>query len=341
MSKRLSFGCELEWSDIDRSVDIPVELGEWEGPKIAGYYMGSEIDIVNTKGRWRGVGTDPLCVNCPVGGEIHVQPSYTIDSQMVRIMRIMNLFFTVGVACPNHGHIHIGVKGIKDDLNLIKNIFTYTKLNELDMMKACCGYNKQDHQTIMSSDLEDWVKSYLLIGDGKQINPAIYDKIENAESVDEVIDYLNKYNAIDYDWVTGEGILTENSHRTCLNLYNLVKGETVEFRIFRSSIQPVEIYSALYFAQRYMEEAMKGIEGKPVVEILKEGNFKFAPLNFDYELAKSWQETRSTKNRSGCFKHYMGTTIPAEEPAEVPGEGFYDILKLCKLDFNNEKIQFS
>lgn len=341
MEHKLSFGCELEWSDIDRTVDIPINLGEWEGPKIAGYYMGSEIDIVNTKGQWRGIGTDPLCINCPVGGEIHVQPSYTIDSQLIRIMRIMDLFSTICVACPNHGHIHVGIKDIKQDLNTIKNIFAYTKMNELDMMKYCCGYNEDDYKEVMSSDLEDWVKSYLLIGDGKQINPGIYDKIEQSNSVDEVIELLNNYNAIDYDWVAGKGILTENSHRTCLNLYNLVKGETVEFRIFRSSIHPVEMYSALYFSQRYIEEAIKGVEGKPVLEILKEGNFKFAKLNFDYDLAKSWQETRSTKGRCGCFKHYMGTTIPSEESKEVKGEGFYDILELCKLDFNNEKIQHS
>lgn len=341
MEHKLSFGCELEWSDIDRSVDIPIELGEWEGPKIAGYYMGSEIDIVNTKGRWRGIGTDPLCLNCPVGGEIHTQPSYTIETQMIRIMRIMDLFFTVGVACPNHGHIHVGIKDIKQNLNLIKNIFAYTQKNEMTMMKSCCGYNEEEYKEIMDSNLEDWVKSYLVVGDGKQINPKLYDKVAGAKSVDEVINYLNEYNAIDYDWVANKGVITENSHRTCLNLYNLVKGETVEFRIFRSSINPVEIYSALYFCKRYIEEAMKGLEGIPVEEILKEGNFKFAKLNFDYELAKSWQESRSTKKRSGCFKHYTGTVIPSEDNSIVEGEGFYDILNLCKIDFNNQKIQFS
>ena len=71
----ISYGYEIEWSDIDRRVDIPIKLGQWEGPKIAGYYMGSEIDIVNTVGVWKGIGTDPLCIDCKVGGEINVQPS--------------------------------------------------------------------------------------------------------------------------------------------------------------------------------------------------------------------------------------------------------------------------
>ena len=51
---RLSFGAELEWSDVDRRQDIPEELGSWEGPKIAGRNLGSELDIVNTRGKWKG-----------------------------------------------------------------------------------------------------------------------------------------------------------------------------------------------------------------------------------------------------------------------------------------------
>ena len=339
----LSFGCELEWSDIDRRVDIPKGLGSWEGPKIAGYYMGSEIDIVNTKGRWKGHGTDPLCIDCPVGGEIHTQPSNTIDSQMYRIMRIMNLFNTVCVACPNHGHIHVGIPGIKQDLEALKNLFRYTCKNELDMMKACCGYDVKEHDTItQSKKLQDWVKQYLIIGDGKQINPELYDRVEEAQTVQEILTLLETVVAVDYDWVTGEGMPTENSHRTCLNLFNLTKGETVEFRIFRASINPVEIYSSLMFAKRYVEEALKGTEGKPVVDILTEGNFKFAPLNFDEDLAEGWQNTRQTKGRCGCFKHYTGTCITSEDLIEYDDSAFsvglVNILKLVKKDFAGKTI---
>lgn len=351
MNNGLTFGLELEWSDIDRKVDIPEELGEWEGPKIAGFAMGSEIDIVNTKGRWRGHGTDPLCINCPVGGEIHTQPSSTIETQMIRFMRIMDLFPTVCTACPNHGHIHVGIPGIKSNLNLIKNMFRYLKENELDLMKACCGYGSVEHEEVVNSDLEEWVKSYLLVGDGKQLNPVVYSMVESAKSVSEVLCILNEIPAIDYDWITDEGRLTVCSHRTCLNMFNLTKGETVEFRIFRSTINPVELYSSLYMSKRFVEEALKGQNGKPVIEILKEGNFKFAKLNFDEDLARGWQETRSTKGRCGCFKHYMGTVMPSEDPilsneyseemSTSFEEGLVDILQLCKLDFEGKIIEYN
>lgn len=345
---KITFGTELEWSDIDRAVEIPRELGSWEGPRIAGRACGSEIDIVNTKGRWRGVATDPLCMTCPVGGEIHVQPTYTIESQLVRILRIMNLFNTVGVACPNHGHIHVGVPGILSDLEALKNVFRYTRENEFDVMRACNGYDEEEHDRVMDSTCADWVKSYLLIGDAKQINPEIYDLVENSNSVEEVLEYLRTVKAIDYDWVTGEGILTENSHRTAINLYNLTRMETIEFRVFRASINPVEIYSSLYFSMRYIQEALLGHKGKPVREILKEGVFRFAPLDFDEELALGWQETRKTKGSCGPLKKTSGSVKACEDkswldPKEVNtvfDRSLLDILELCKLDFEGKMVSF-
>lgn len=339
-SNRLTFGCELEWSDTDRRVDIPESVGSWEGPKIAGYYMGSEIDIVNTKGKWKGHGTDPLCLDCPVGGEIHTQPSSTIESQMYRIMDIMNRFSTVAVACPNHGHIHVGIAGIKDDLQAIKNLFAYTKANEADLITACCGYSEAEAQEVRNSGLGTWVQDYLLVGDGKSISPDLYGLVERADTVSEVLNALERVSCDDWFWDTDMRVPTVGSHRTAFNLFNLTKGETVEFRIFRASVNPVEIYSTLYFAKRYVEEALKGADGKPVAEILTEGEFKFPKLNFDEDLALGWQNTRSTKGRCGCFKHYTGTVSPSEYKLENSAfdQGMELILNLVKTDFNRGTI---
>lgn len=342
----LSFGAELEWSDIGRSIDIPKELGSWEGPKIAGMNLGSEIDLVNTKGEWRGIATDPLCLDCPVGGEIHVTPSYTIESQLIRIMRIMDLFPQVGVACPNHGHIHVGIKGIRNDLQALKNIFEYTSHNEHNVLVNCCGYDKEQYREVMDSDLKDWVKEYLVIGDAKSIAPELFEQVAKAETLTKVWKALKLVEAENYDWVGGVARIAHGSHRTCVNLYSLLRGETVEFRVFRASLNPAEIYSSLLFCKRYVEEALKGKDGKPVEEILNEGNFRFAPLDFNYELAKGWQETRQTKGRSGPLKKFAGVSEPTEdvivEHSVLSSESFeqalFDILTLCKADFKGQKL---
>lgn len=344
--KNISFGCELEWSDIDRRIDIPEELGSWEGPKIAGRYTGSEIDIVNTRGRWRGHGTDPLCMKCPVGGEIHVNPTRTVNSQLLRVLRILDLFPTVDVACTNHGHIHVGMPGILQDLKTLKNIFAYVEMNEMAVLENCVGYTKEEGLKVAKAQIDEWVKEYLLCGDGKKIHPNVFARVKTARSVSEVLTILQEERAIDFFYHDNSQKITENSHRTAINLYNLVRMETIEFRIFRASINPVEIYSSLMFVQRFIQEAVKGVEGKPVVEILKEGQFKFARLNFNEELAQGWQKTRSSKGACGCLKKSQGVIPVSEDPILVNHEftsfetGLYNILTLCELDFEGSELIF-
>ena len=341
---KLSFGAELEFSDVDRSIDIPKGLGAWEGPKIAGYNLGSEIDIVNSKGIWRGIATDPLCLDCPVGGEIHVNPSWTIDSQLIRIMRIIGLFPQVGVACPNHGHIHVGIQGIWNDMEAVKNIFRYTRNQQYAVLEHCSGYKATDSVDIHQAKLADWVKEYLLVGDAKTAADELFERVEQANTTQEIRKALAEVECFNYEWVDKFVYPAPKSHRTSVNLYSLLRGETVEFRVFRASINPVEIYSSLLFSKRYIEEALRGEKGKSVEEILKEGQFRFAPLNFDEDLARGWQETRQSKGRSACLKKFAGVSEPTEdhileaEEMTVFERALLDILKLCKMDFNGETI---
>ena len=346
---QFTYGCELEWSDIDRRIDVPEDLGSWEGPKMAGHYMGSEIDIVNTQGKWRGVGTDPLCITCPVGGEIHTVPSPDIESQLYRIMRIMELFPKLGVACPNHGHIHVHVPGLKNDLRIIKNFFDYLEQNENDIITACCGFDKNEHDVIQNSDLAKWVKSYLIIGDGKHISPKLYKVIKQANSVEECMKALESIECLDWDCITDEYYETNGSHRTAVNMFNLLKGDTIEFRIFRSSLNPIEIYSCLKFVEVVVHEAVKGKEGRSVKQILEDNTYEFPKLNFDYELAKGWQDTRQTKGRCGPFKKsFSSATIICSDPITRKTEytldgfeaGLKAILDICENEWKGHDLSY-
>lgn len=319
MIGNLTFGAELEWSDIDRTIDIPEELGSWEGPRVAGRYLGSEIDIVNTRGEWAGVATDPLAIDCPVGGEIHTVPSATTASQLFRIMRILDLFPTVNVACPNHGHIHVGIPGIleQENLELLKNIFRYLKDNEGDILDYCCGLTRDDIRDIQNSHLEDWVKDYLLCGDAKMINPEVYDLVEEARTPEQILGILSVLPCYDYrfspDTYKREPYLSENSHRTAVNVFNLTKMGSIEFRCFRASLNPEEILSCLEFSRLVTIEALKGKDGSPVDKILFDHHFTFPRINFNESLALGWQKTRQTKGRSGPFKKSSGILTVTED----------------------------
>ena len=333
----VSYGCELEWSDIDRSIDIPAELGSWEGPKLAGKYMGSEIDIVNTQGAWAGKAVDPLCITCPVGGEIHTVPSFTIESQLCRIMRIMELFPKIGVACPNHGHIHVCIPELKTDLNILKRFFVYLRKNEDYLIQACCGFDTEEHDKIVTSGLPEWAKKYFIIGDGKHIHPELYEAIAASETLGQAFEFLKRIPCLDWDCATGEYYETYNSHRTAVNMFNLTKGNTIEFRIFRASLNPFEIWSSLSFVRDFVEQALQGEEGMPVSEILLKNNYLFPKLNFDEALAQGWVNTRQTKGRCGPFKKsFSSADFIVEDPvmsaSELTGfeSGLQHILYICK-----------
>ena len=335
-SSPMTFGCELEWSDIDRSIDIPEELGSWEGPKMAGYYMGSEIDIVNTQGKYKGIATDPLCITCPVGGEIHTVPSYTIQSQLCRIMRIMELFPKLGVACPNHGHIHVGIPELKTDLTILKNFFDYLQKNEEDLIRYCCGFNEEEHDRVVMSNLPEWAKKYFIIGDGKHINPDLYKAVSEAGTLEEAFRYIERIPCLDWDCCTGEFYETDGSHRTAVNMFNLTKGNTIEFRIFRASLNPLEIWSTLKITEAFVYEALKGEKGKPFKELLLEGKYQFPKLNFNEFLAESWVSTRHSKGRCGPFKKsFSSADLISEDPALVNdsldsfSQGLLYILGIC------------
>ena len=333
---QVTYGCELEWSDIDRTIDIPKELGSWEGPKMAGRYMGSEIDIVNTQGKYAGVAVDPLCISCPVGGEIHTVPSWSIESQLCRIMRIMELFPKLGVACPNHGHIHVGIPDLKTDLGLLKNFFKYLECNEDDLIRFCCGFDADEHDRVVQSELPEWAKKYFIIGDGKHIAPELYKAIAAAESMEEAMNALRTIPCLDWDCCTGEYYETDGSHRTAVNMFNLTKGNTIEFRIFRASLNPLEIWSTLDFVRNFVQQASLGEKGASVTAIIKDHRYQFPKLNFDMELAAGWVFSRQTKGRCGPFKKsFSSADYIGEDPAIAKAEvdpfeqGLLNILGIC------------
>ena len=127
-----TYGYEIEWGDVDRRISIPDELGSWEF---------AETDIVNIHEPYRLVACDPLGVEPPFGGEINTKPTRTWEEQVDRIMQLHQLFVDAGnqpsASCVNHGHLHVFVPGLKDDIDSLKLLTAYIKVNQKDTIEAC------------------------------------------------------------------------------------------------------------------------------------------------------------------------------------------------------------
>ena len=175
----ISYGFELELSDVDKSIDIPDYLGRWEGPKVGKYYMGAELDIVNTLGNNKGLASDPLCLTCTVGGEINVSPSPTIKSQLDKINTIFQLFPDISSGHVNHFHVHTYFDEL-EDFELLKNLIYYTIENEKDLIQSTY---LQNWDQFNYSNISDWGRLYLIQDGGRYLNPEIKVNLDKCKNV--------------------------------------------------------------------------------------------------------------------------------------------------------------
>jgi hypothetical protein len=311
----ISYGFELELSDIDRSINIPEILGRWEGPKEEGYYRGAELDIVNTLGKFKGVASDPLCETCTVGGEINVSPSPSIVSQFCKIHDIINLFPVIGHGHVNHFHVHTYFEEL-EDLDALKQLIRYTLDNEQDLINSTYLQNWNDFNF---SNISDWGRVYLLQDGGRYLNQAVGLYLESVNTRDELMDLLRRPGY----YIENGSTHISTSMRTAVNFSNLVSNKTLEFRCFRSTLSYYEIISELLFVTDFITEGLKH-NGKSVKQILADNKYRFAPLLFDEANQIGWEATRYEKGRGDAYKYYFKDGMPVTNFTSQPALRVYD-----------------
>lgn len=300
-----SYGLELELSDIDRTVDIPEHLGYWEGPKEKGYWVGAELDIVNTMGHNYGLAIDPVCSNCKVGGEINTQPTIGIDRTLHRVLEILDLFKYKSVGPVNHGHIHIylpeldlAVTSEELVVSNLKNLLTYNKNNEKFTVEIAYDWN----ETIArKADLSDYAYDYMKNDGARYLNSKVYTELEACKSLED-IKRLLEYKSLRR--LKDNSTVESTSVRTAVNFSNLIKNKTIEFRCFRASIDPFEIASQLVFVTRWLQEGLQGEKGVPVARWTMDYNLTFPKVHWREDLIKSWEKTKSHRDGPGSMYKY-------------------------------------
>jgi hypothetical protein len=267
-----TYGFEIEWGDIDRKMQIPEELGSWE-------YC--ETDIINEREPYRGLGSDPKGINPPVGGEINMKPTKTWQHQVDNIMKVKELFDAHGTSptagCVNHGHLHIHVPGLIEDIDALKRLMRYIKENQHITMDRVYQFRVYPNMTQTKT-----AKTYLK-HDGGRIAPNWL--LENLATV-----------PVDFeDWLRvhccgKDAKIQSRPFRYGIHTYALKNSKTVEFRCFRSSIDRREIEDSFRFATAFMDAALNN--GPDVQEILFSYDYKFPPFTYDHELYMGWEKTK-------------------------------------------------
>lgn len=279
-----TYGYEIEWGDIDRRIEIPTHLGKWEH---------AETDIVNLHEPFKYVACDPLGLDPYMGGEINTMPTVTWQEQVDRIIELRNYFVSKGshpsAGCVNHGHLHVYVPGLKNDVDALKRLIAYIKANQADTIDACYGY--YDSQYMKGSKN---AKTYLKYDGGRAMPDYMCDNIINLATD---FDHFIKLHAAGKD-----GVSMGRPFRYAINTYCMKHTGTIEFRCFRSSVKREEIESQFKFAERFIDAALN--DGQSVREILASDTFTFPPFYFDKLEYDGWEKTKYDKSRGTKVREY-------------------------------------
>lgn len=283
-----TYGAEIEWGDIDRRMEIPATLGKWEY---------AETDIVNIYPPFQYRACDPLGKEPWMGGEVNMMPTKTWQEQVDRIMTLYDMFLEYGntpsTSCVNHGHVHVHVPGLKEDLPSLKKLVSYIKQNQQDTIDACYGfYETKDMKSCPGA------KSYLKWDGGRPMPDFMADNIINlATNFDTFI----RLHAAGKD-----GVSMGRPWRFAINVYCLKHTGTIEFRCFRSTTARDELKSQFKFVERFMDAALN--DGPSVKEILASDNYKFPPFIWNVNEYLGWAQTKYPKERGEKKREFHDVT---------------------------------
>lgn len=271
-----TWGYEIEWGDIDRRLEIPAHLGSWEY---------AETDIVNIHEPFKYIACDPQGTDPYMGGEINTRPTATWQEQVDRVMEIHKFFEDndnqPSASCVNHGHLHVFVPELKNDIDALKKLTAYIKENQTATIEACYGFYDVAQMKGCGA------KMYLKYDGGREMPDYMCDNIVNLATD---FNHFIKLHAAGKD-----GVSMGRPFRHAINTYCMKHTGTIEFRCFRSSTKKEEIDSQFRFAKLFIEAALN--DGPSVVEILANNEFKFPPFVWDLNEYVGWKKTKWAKER--------------------------------------------
>ncbi len=280
-----TYGMEIEWGDVPRSFSIPEQLGSWEY---------SERDIINLRAPYANVCADPLGVEPPMGGEINTKPTRTWQDQVDRYFELKDLFNeqghdpTVGVTA--HTHIHCRVPGLRDDIDALKRLTKYIKENQAAAIEHVYGFFEHNQMKGAKGS-----KMYLKFDGGRPMPDYMSDNIINlATDFDSFI----KMHAAGKD-----GVSMGRPFRFAINMYALKHIDTVEFRLFRGTLDRTELESCFRFVEDFLDAALN--DGPSVNELISERGYKFPPMQWDLAQFIGWEKTKHPEERGKKVRTYV------------------------------------
>lgn len=269
---KMTFGYELELGDVLRSRKVPEKYGTWEY---------AETDIVNLHEPYRNIACDPLGKDPPMGGEINIKPGHSIDEVADRVLDTIEWFRKQGdeptASCVNHGHVHVRVVGLRDNIMALRRLTSWIKKNQMEVIDYAYDYRETREMAKTKT-----ARTYLKWDGGRPMPPWMCDNIINgAQSFDDFI----RIQCCGKD-----GVSRGRPFRYAINTYCMKHTDTIELRCLRASLKWQEVFDSILFASVLIDAALHGGS-------FNMREYKLPRLVYDHESYLGWEKTKWPKER--------------------------------------------
>ncbi len=293
-----TYGVELELPDVDISDKLP-EGASWNK---------KDYSIVNSN----GIANDNLGKFYKFGGEINTKPTNTIEEQVSHIQDIFNSLTIKPVNNYKENlHIHIGVPGLKEDLEALKKVMKYIHdfgQQAFELVDPLRLPTKQLYP--FKEELEAALDRYRRNRDGSHhgmLFPELYKKVMKSTTTDVKSEdgfYLS-HSMLGKD---GERRFPRRDGINMRQLFD-APASTIEFRHFFGTLDLQEIKSCLTWCMEFLNAALN--TGEEPKDILKRNSWMIFPreMNFDYKLQQGFERTTPHDNKFAKNKEEIKRNI--------------------------------
>jgi hypothetical protein len=100
-----------------------------------------------------------------------------------------------------------------------------------------------------------------------------------------------------------DGVSIGRPFRYAINMYALKHIDTVEFRLFRGTLDRTQVESCFRFVRDFLDAALN--DDRNVFELISNNNYNFPPMIWDYNQFIGWKKTKHSEGRGKKVRTYV------------------------------------
>jgi len=279
--EQFTYGVELEYADVYRFNKLP------DGS----YWNLYDVTIVNST----GIANDPKGKIWQYGGEINTKPTNTVEEQIDVIKEIKSVLDPkpwINYRC--NLHIHIGVKGLHEDIHYLKKLIQYLAKYQKEAFRIVEPIPKPVISDFKSKEEYKGATTRYrrrLTSHQHCLNDKTVKKIMSSKTPKQ---FWDNHAPIGKDGKR----LWYITPRAGINLRQLFETNTLEFRHFPGTLNDDEMYSSIIWCREFLHAALNTNKILPKMVYNKyKKTFVFPKFRrYDHKIDLLWRQTNLNKN---------------------------------------------